>query len=98
MLVALVALAVLTRYRRLASIPPGAVFLVIALGVLDFLSAFFVGFTSSETPLQLFHPDVPNNVVVFPTGVIPLFLVPCAIFFHALSALDYARFEKVRAG
>ena len=90
--VALVALAVLLRFRGTERIPGGAVFLVIGLGVLDFLSAFFFGFTSSETPVQLFFPDVPNAVVVFPTGMIPLFLVPYAIFFHTLSGLNYARY------
>ncbi len=93
-LVAVVALAVLIRFRRSAFIPAGAVFLVIVLGVADFLSAFFFGFTSSETPLQLFHPEVPNNAIVFPTGMIPLFLVPYAIFFHALSGLNYVMHER----
>lgn len=91
--VALVALAVLSRFRGRERIPGGAIFLVIGVGVLDFLSAFFFGFTSSETPVQLFYPAVPNAVVVFPTGMIPLFLVPYAIFFHTLSALNYARYE-----
>jgi hypothetical protein len=93
-LVAVVALAVLMRFRRSASIPAGVVFLVIVLGVVDFLSAFFFGFTSSETPLQLFHPEIPNNVIVFPTGMIPLFLVPYAIFFHTLSGLNYVMHER----
>jgi hypothetical protein len=97
-LVALVALTVLLRYDKTEHIPGSAVFVVLGVGVLDFLSAFLFGFTSSETPFQLFFPDVPNNVVVFPTGMIPLFLVPYAIFFHTLSALNYTRFEKVAAG
>ena len=59
-----------------------------------FLSAFFFGFGSSETPVQIFFPDVPNNVIVFPTGMIPLFLVPYAIFFHVLSGLSYWRHER----
>jgi hypothetical protein len=92
--VALVALTVLLRFRCMPRIPGNAVCIVIVLGVLDFLSAFFFGFTSSETPLQLFFPTVPNKVVVFPTGMIPLFLVPYAIFFHTLSALNYARYGK----
>lgn len=52
----------------------------------------------SETPLQLFFPAVPNHVIVFPTGMIPLFLVPYAIFFHVLSALNYSMHEKKGAG
>jgi hypothetical protein len=92
--IALVALTVLLRLRRIERITGGAVFVVIVVGVLDFLNAFFFGFFSSETPLQLFFPVVPNNVLVFPTGMIPLFLVPYAIFFHTLSALNYARYER----
>ena len=97
-LVALAALAVLLRYRKATTIPPVPVFLVIVLGAADFLSAFFFGFTSSETPLQLFFPAVPNNVIVFPTGMIPLFLVPYAIFFHTLSALNYTMHDRNMAG
>ncbi len=91
-LVALVALTVLVASRNASHVSDGAIKLVIVLGVLDFMSAFFFGFTSSDTPLQLFTPAVPNNVIVFPTGMIPLFLVPYAIFFHTLSALNYVKF------
>jgi hypothetical protein len=94
---ALVALAVLIRFRQCASMPGWAVWLVVAVGVGDFLSAIFFGFTSSETPLQLFHPAVPNHVIVFPTGMIPLFLVPYAIFFHTLSALNWMMHGKKQA-
>ena len=89
--VAVVAWMVLMRYRPSERIPAGAIFLVIGLGVADFISAFFFGFTSSETPLQLFHHEAANQVVDFPTGLIPLFLVPYAIFFHLLSALNYIK-------
>lgn len=92
--VATVAALVLVKYWKAKRIPGGAVALVIVLGVADFLSAFFFGFGSSETPIQLFFPEVPNNVIVFPTGLIPLFLVPYAIFFHVLSGLSYLRHEK----
>ncbi|MEW5826416.1 MAG: hypothetical protein AB1778_06240 [Candidatus Bipolaricaulota bacterium] len=85
---ALVALAVLVRFGRRESIPRRAVALVIIVGVADLLSAFFFGFFSSETPVQLFFPAVANNVVTFPTGLIPLFLVLYAIFFHVLSGLN----------
>jgi hypothetical protein len=68
---------------------------VIAVRVADLMSAFFFGFFSSQTPLQLFFPAVVNNVIVFfPTGLIPLFLVPYAIFFHVLSGLNYVMHEK----
>jgi hypothetical protein len=92
--VAVIALAVLVRYRQSPIIPRGSIMLVIVVGVADFLGAFFFGFFSSDTPLQLFSPAVPNNVIVFPTGLIPLFLVPYAIFFHVLSGLNYRLHER----
>ncbi|NNE18537.1 MAG: hypothetical protein HKN10_08685, partial [Myxococcales bacterium] len=91
--VAAVAALVLLKYWNAERIPGSAVALVIILGVADFLSAFFFGFGSSETPVQLFFPEVPNQVIVFPTGLIPLFLVPYAIFFHTLSWLSFRKFE-----
>jgi hypothetical protein len=42
----------------------------------------------------LFYPAVTNNLILFPTGMIPLFLVPYAIFFHTLSLVNYAKFER----
>jgi len=93
-LVGLVALGVLLAYRKSERIPKAGIFLVIGLGVADFLSAFFFGFTSSEGPFQLFYPAVTNNVGLFPTGMIPLFLVPYAIFFHTLSMLNYLKYER----
>lgn len=95
--VALIALAVLVKFWNAERIPGVAVYLVIAVGVLDFLSAFFFGFGSSETPVQLFFPEIPNNVIVFPSGLIPLFLVPYAIFFHTLSWLSFRRHETPKA-
>jgi hypothetical protein len=97
-LVAFAALGVILRYRRDEHIPPGPIILVIVLGVADFLSALFFGFFSSQTPLQLFFPAAPNHVLVFPTGMIPLFLVPYAIFFHALSGLNLIRYDETRSG
>lgn len=101
-LVGLLAAAVLIAYRARPEIPRIAVLLVLGLGVVDFLSAFFFGFTSSEGPQQLFFPEVVNNSLMFPTGMIPLFLVPYAIFFHTLSFLTLRQREgaalQVRAG
>jgi hypothetical protein len=91
--VAAVAALVLLKYWNAERIPGAAIALVIILGVADFLSAFFFGFGSSETPVQLFFPEVLNQVIVFPTGLIPLFLVPYAIFFHTLSWLSYRKFQ-----
>ena len=42
----------------------------------------------------LFFPETPSQLLLYPTGMIPLFLVPYAIFFHGLSALQYWRFER----
>ena len=70
-LVAAAALVALLRYGRGGGIFAGGIFLVIALGAADFVSAFFFGFASSETPIELFRPAVANNVTVFATGMIP---------------------------
>ena len=91
-LVALLAAGVLLVYRGRGNLPSGPVVLVIALGVVDFTSAFFFGFTSSVGPQQLFFPEIENNSLLFPTGLIPLFLVPYAIFFHSLSFLTLRKF------
>jgi hypothetical protein len=93
--VAGLAAAVLVRYRNQAVIPRVAILLVSGFGMADFLSAFFFGFTSSAGPQQLFFPPVVNDSLLFPTGLIPLFLVPCAIFFHALSLLELRRSQPV---
>jgi hypothetical protein len=89
--VAGLAAVVLLRYGRQPVIPRWAILLVIGFGVADFLSAFFFGFTSSRGPQQLFFPAGANDLSLFPTGLIPLFLVPGAIFFHALSWLELRR-------
>jgi hypothetical protein len=89
--VAGLAATVLIRYRNQPVIPRGAILLVIGFGMADFLSAFFFAFTSSAGPQQLFFPPEVNDLLRFPTGLIPLYLVPCAIFFHALSWLELRR-------
>ncbi|HIC82441.1 MAG TPA: hypothetical protein EYH07_01190 [Kiloniellaceae bacterium] len=94
MMVALVAAAVLLAYRHRDAIPRAAILTVLVLGVADFTSAFFFGFTSSEGPQQIFFPEVINNSLMFPTGMIPLFLVPYAIFFHTLSFLTLRQAER----
>jgi len=87
-LVAAFAASVLIKYRRAPEIPKPAVVAVITCGLVDFAIAFFFGFGSSPSPIQIFFPAIPNNTLQFPTGLIPLFLVPYAIFFHALSWLN----------
>jgi hypothetical protein len=95
--VALAALVVLIRYRK-ESIPRRAVFAVATLGLADFASAFLFGFLSSATPLQLFSFDFPNRVIEYPTGLIPLFLVPFAVVFHILSIAEANRRNRDSLG
>ncbi len=90
LLVGIIALAVLIRYRN-QEIPNGAVILLITVGIADFVSAFFFGVTSSAGPIQLFAFDRPNQVVLYPTGLIPLFLIPYAVIFHILSITEMQR-------
>jgi len=73
LLVGIIALAVLIRYQN-QEIPKGAVKLVFTVGIADFVSSFFFGYTSAATPFQLFAFDLPNQVSLYPTGLIPLFL------------------------
>jgi hypothetical protein len=90
-LVAVLAAGVLWVHRRAAQLPSAAVMAVVLLGAADFLSAFFFGFFSSVGPQQFFFPAVRNDALLFPTGMIPLFLVPYAIAFHTLSVLALRR-------
>ena len=91
-LVGIIALIVLMVYKSSKEIGKTAVMIVIIIGVADFMSAFFFGFTSSESPVQLFYPEIKNRLILFPTGMIPLFLVPYAIFFHTLSYLNLRKY------
>ncbi|MEM6427742.1 MAG: hypothetical protein AAF708_00780, partial [Deinococcota bacterium] len=91
---ALVALAVLLIYRRRA-IPKPAIYAVAAVGILDAISAFFFGFFSSPTTLQLFAFDRPNQVASYPTGLIPYFLITFAVLFHILSLTEAHRTATV---
>lgn len=89
--VGLTAAAVLWRYRKAKSLPRRAVVLVATLGLVDFAVAFILAFTSTPGPQQIFFPEVMNKVLTFPTGMIPLFLVPYAIAFHTLSIIALRR-------
>ncbi len=89
LLVGIVAASLLLLYRYREQLPNWSIVLVLVLGIVDFLSAFFFGYFSSEGPMQLFHPEIINNTLFYPTGLIPLFLVPYAIFFHMLSWISY---------
>ena len=97
-LVGVAAFCVLLVCRNREQIPAKLIIFIFIIGIADFLSAFFFGFTSSDgSPLQLFFPDISNRLILFPTGMIPLFLVPYAIFFHILSLLNYLKFQKSKA-
>ena len=87
-IVGLSALYFLISYKQ---IPRYGVITVLILGLADFGSALFFGITSSLGPLQIFARGFDNQINLFPTGLIPLFLVPYAIAFHALS---YINLEK----
>ncbi len=93
LLVGIIALAVLIRYRN-QKIPNGAVILLFTVGITDWVSAFFFGATSSANPMQLFAFDQPNQVQLYPTGLIPLFLVPYALIFHILSLTEMQRANR----
>jgi len=93
-LVGILAAAVLLLFAR-RQIPHWAIVLILVLGVIDFVSAFFFGYFSSEGPVQLFFPDIENQTLMYPTGLIPLFLVPYAIFFHTLSYLSLRKSKSI---
>lgn len=80
----LVAAYVLWRFYK-TSIPLRWIYLVSIIGLTDFASAFFFGFTSSASPVQLFAFDNPNQVIRYPLGLIPMLLVPYAVIAHILS-------------
>lgn len=73
------------------TIPDKWILIVAIVGILDFVSAFFFGFTSSSNPVQLFSFDNPNQVLAYPTGLIPLLLVPNAVIAHILSLSQLVR-------
>ncbi|MEM7189287.1 MAG: hypothetical protein AAF439_06720, partial [Pseudomonadota bacterium] len=77
-------------------IPDRWIIAVAVVGLADFASAFFFGFTSSATPMQLFSHDFPNQVLNYPLGLIPLFLVPYAVMAHLLSLAQLGRDRAVR--
>lgn len=91
----LVALGVLIRYPT-GPVPPRAVSIVAVVGLLDFTSAFFFGFTSSASPVQLFAFDNPNRVLDYPLGLIPVFLVPYATMAHLLSLAQLMKDRQAR--
>ncbi len=86
----LVALSVVVRYRG-RDVPPRAVVLVAAVGIVAFVQAFFFGIVTSANAMQLFAFDNPNRVMSWPFVLIPLFLVPYAMMAHVLSLAQLVR-------
>lgn len=84
LLTGLIAAYVLFRFY-MSFIPHRWIYLVAIVGLVDFVSAFFFGFTSSASPVQLFSLDNPNQVISYPMGLIPMLLVPYAVIAHILS-------------
>ncbi len=75
-------------------IPNWGIWAVAILGITDFVSAYFFGFTTGATPLQLFSFEMPNLVILYPTGLIPMLLVPIAIGYHILSLTMLKKTQK----
>lgn len=75
-------------------IPRKGALILICLGILDFVMAFSFGFLSLPGPFQVFAVDFDNQVNLFPTGMIPIFLVPYALVFHVLSFINLPREVK----
>lgn len=80
---------------RFKEIPNYALVLLIVIGLADFSSAFFFGFTSFPGPTQLFAFGFDNQTNLFPTGMIPFFLVPYAIVFHILSVINFKKQQRI---
>jgi len=97
LLTGLLAAYVLYRFWN-TKIPPFWIVLVAVVGLVDFAFAFFFGFTSSETPVQLFAFENPNRVTEYPLGLIPLFLVPYAVIAHILSLTQMRRDREISRG
>lgn len=65
------------------------------LGLVDFAIAITTGILSAPGPLQLLPPDRPNTQFgTFPTVMIPTFVVPSSILFHALSIWQLRRMGR----
>ncbi len=68
------------------------------LGLVDLAIATAIGILSAPGPLQLLPPDVPNTQLgTFPSVMIPTFVVPGSILFHALSIWQLRRMARREA-
>jgi hypothetical protein len=83
----------ITFYYKNTKIPRRVVISLLTLGIIDFTSALFFGFTSQASIFQLFAFGFDNQTNLFPTGMIPFFLVPYAIVFHMLSFINLKNYK-----
>jgi len=88
------ALLVLAIYAQ-KKIPHKAIKWVAGVGLTDFFFALFFGFTTADNPAQLFSHDQPNQVLLYPLGLIPLFLVPYLVAAHILSLTQMRRSQNL---
>jgi hypothetical protein len=84
-IVGLTAFLLFVLYKK---IPSWGIKLVLIIGVIDFTSAIIFGITSQPNPIQIFAIGFDNQVNLFPTGMIPFFLVPYTIVFHVISFIN----------
>jgi hypothetical protein len=82
---------ILVIYRK-RNIPKDLIIIEIVIGMKDFLSAFFFGFTSSDGPFKLFATTSTSQVTRFPVGVVPSVIVPIATLFHTLAIINLLKF------
>jgi hypothetical protein len=85
----------ITIYYKDSMIPKKFVVALLIMGIIDFTSAIFFGFTSQPSVVQLFAIGFNNQTNLFPTGMIPFFLVPYAIVFHTLSFINLKESKNV---
>ncbi len=68
------------------------------LGIADLVNALTLGFLSTPGPLQLLAHDHPNLLVgVYPTAMIPAFVVPLSLILHGVSLWQLRRRSRRRA-
>ena len=65
------------------------------LGLCDFAIAVSIGLITAAGPLQLIVPSIPNPTAgLYPTVLVPAFVVPSSILLHALSLRQIRRRAK----
>lgn len=90
-IVGVTALCILFLIVKGKAVPRGTFYFLIAIGVIDFISAFSFGILSSPLPFQLFAFTEQHLVSMYPLGLIPFFLVPLSMSYHALMYVQLRR-------